>query len=385
MGVGVAHAQSDGETEVARQRFREGVGHYDKQEYDKARLAFLQAYLLKPHPAVLLNLAQSELRAGRHAEAAEHFAKYIRENPTAPAMDHAKAAFDEARQKVAELNLQVNATGAIVSVDGTEAGRSPLPGVLYLMPGRHTIAARKGSVSADRALDAVAGQRIYVTLELGEGHAAGAAVAPASALGTSSSLGQSPDGQQPGEPPMDDGSSQGFFSWITNSPAAIATVTVAGLALGTSAVLAGFARNRYSAANNVKNQIMDNLQQNVDAGFLLESPHACGDDGVANGVATFGDLVTPDGRAMLVEDYSNACDLFSERSDSGDRLRTLSLVSLGVGVFATVGTVAWYFSDTGASPGANGSAKAAAASKRAVTISPILSADTQGVWVNVSF
>src|SRR5262245_23442713 len=79
-------AQSDGETEVARQRFREGVAHYDRQDYEKARLAFLQAYLLKPHPAVLLNLAQSELRAGRHAEAAANFAKYLRENPTAPAL-----------------------------------------------------------------------------------------------------------------------------------------------------------------------------------------------------------------------------------------------------------------------------------------------------------
>src|SRR5688572_14905382 len=82
--------QGDNETEIARQRFREGVAHYDRQDYEKARMAFLQAYLLKPHPAVLLNLAQSELRAGRHAEAAENLAKYIRQNPTAPAMEHAK-------------------------------------------------------------------------------------------------------------------------------------------------------------------------------------------------------------------------------------------------------------------------------------------------------
>src|SRR6187549_2744232 len=90
-----AAAQSDGETEVARQRFLEGVKHYDQKDFDKARLAFLQAYLLKPHPAVLLNLAQSELRAGRFADAAQNFAKYVRENPGAEAMSHAKAAFEE--------------------------------------------------------------------------------------------------------------------------------------------------------------------------------------------------------------------------------------------------------------------------------------------------
>src|SRR5690606_1518199 len=154
-----ASAQTDGETEVARQRFREGVAHYDRQDYEKARLAFLQAYLLRPHPAVLLNLAQSELRAGRHAEAAENFSKYIRENPSAPAMDHARSGFEEARQRVTELNVQVNASGASVSVDGADVGRSPLPRAVYLMPGRHSVVARKGTASAEKVLDAVAGRR----------------------------------------------------------------------------------------------------------------------------------------------------------------------------------------------------------------------------------
>src|SRR5688572_1685364 len=117
LGLGEAHAQGDGETEVARQRFQEGVQHYDRKDYEKARLAFLQAYLLKPHPAVLLNLAQSELRAGRYAEAAENFSKYVRENPTADQMSHAKAAFEEARDKVGEVSVEVNATGAIINVD----------------------------------------------------------------------------------------------------------------------------------------------------------------------------------------------------------------------------------------------------------------------------
>ena len=56
----LAQTDADGETLVARQRFEEGVKHYDAKEYDKARLAFLQAYLLKAHPAVLLNLAPSD-------------------------------------------------------------------------------------------------------------------------------------------------------------------------------------------------------------------------------------------------------------------------------------------------------------------------------------
>ncbi|MEZ4376462.1 MAG: hypothetical protein R3B07_37000 [Polyangiaceae bacterium] len=76
-----AQAQSaDAMTEMARQRFQEGVQYYDAKDYEKARAAFLQAYALKKHPSVLLNLAQSELRSGHEADAAQHFETFLREN-----------------------------------------------------------------------------------------------------------------------------------------------------------------------------------------------------------------------------------------------------------------------------------------------------------------
>ena len=58
-----ALAQDDPVTMQARARFKEGVDFYDKGSYENARLAFLQAYALKKHPAVLLNLAQSSAKA----------------------------------------------------------------------------------------------------------------------------------------------------------------------------------------------------------------------------------------------------------------------------------------------------------------------------------
>ncbi len=338
--------------------------------------------MLKPHPAVLLNLAQSELRAGRHAEAAENFAKYIRQNPTAPAMEHARAAFEEARQKVAELNVEVTVPGATVSVDGADVARSPLPNVLYLMPGRHSIAARKGSGNANKTLDVLAGRRVYVTLELPNSYAAPNALeaSGADAQGSAATLGQ--DAPASAEPP-DAKRSKGFFAWIADSPAAIATVSVAGLALGTSAVLAGFASNRYAAANDAREQIMSALQDNVNTGVIGSSAVPCGEEGVANGVGNFNSLVPVERIDRLIGDYANACRLFSERSDSGDRLKTLSLVSLGVGAFATVGTIVWYFSDTGES--STDTAKTSPGAKRSATVLPLLSRDTQGVWLNLSF
>lgn len=371
-----AHAQSDGETEVARQRFREGVAHYDRQDYEKARLAFLQAYLLRPHSAVLLNLAQSELRAGRHAEAAENFAKYIRQNPTAPAMDHAKAGLEEARQRVTELNVQVNAPAASISVDGADVGRSPLPSEIYLMPGRHSVVARKGTASAEKVLDATAGRREYITLELREGYTP-SPVMPQNGAGTMQAASTGPVGAEP-----DDRGGQGFFEWLGSSPAAVATISVAGLALGTSAVLAGFANNRYAAANDARSQIMSALQSDVDDGHIGSDAVPCGSTGIANGMAEFLDL-SESAQAERIDQYANACNLFTDRSDSGDRLKTLSLVSLGVGAFATIGTIVWYFSDSGSSSG-SASSKGSGESGRA-SLTPLLTPDTQGLILDVSF
>jgi hypothetical protein len=376
-----SHAQGDGETEVARQRFREGVAHYDHQDYEKARLAFLQAYLLKPHPAVLLNLAQSELRAGRHAEAAENFAKYIRENPTAAAVDHAKTGFEEARQKVTELNVQVNATGATVSIDGADVGRSPLPNSVYLMPGRHSVVARKGEASAEKVLDAVAGRREYIALEMREGYTPSPLLPAGSEGSTSGQLAAS--GAAGSTPGADAGTGKNFFSWIGSSPAAFATVTVAGLALGTSAVLAGFASNRYAAANDARSQIMGALQQYVNADVVASDTVPCGPSGLANGVASFDSSYSAAQQAVVVGQFKNACDLFTERSDSGDRLKTLSLVSLGVGAFATIGTIVWYFSDSDG--GGGGSAEGSTTPRGSASVSPILSPDTQGLMLNLAF
>lgn len=381
--AGTGRAQSDGETEIARQRFREGVAHYDRQDYEKARLAFLQAYLLKPHPAVLLNLAQSELRAGRHADAATNFAKYLRENPTAPASDHAKSGFEEARQRVTELNVQVNATGASISVDGGDAGRSPLPSSLYLMPGRHTVLARKGTASAERVLDAIAGRREYITLELEEGYTpqpvAAAGATPSSGGLVTSVAGT---GQVGAEPGADTGHGQGFFEWVGSSPASVATVTVAALALGTSAVLAGFASNRYAAANDARSQITAALQGHVASNVVAADTVPCGANGIANGIVQFGPGVPEVSQTNLINQYANACDLFTERSDSGDRLKTLSLVSLGVGAFAAIGTVVWYFSD---SSGGGAASSDETSPLRSASLVPLLSPDTQGLQLQLSF
>jgi len=185
----------------------------------------------------------------------------------------------------------------------------------------------------------------------------------------------------PAQPDQDSQSSTGFFGWLGDSPGAIALVTVGGLALGTSAVLAAFANNRYASANDARDQIMGALQANVNKGVLVGTAVPCGDDGIANRNDSFDSRVDPDDVVYLTNAFANACQRFTERSDSGDDLKTMSLVSLGVGVFATVGTIVWYFADTG---GDGDSAKANANGQRA-RLTPVITPGLSGVWLDVAF
>src|SRR5690606_25977054 len=125
--VGTAFSD-DALTDMARQRFQAGVKFFDQKKYEEARAAILQAYALKRHPAVLLNLAQSELRANRPAEAARHFAQYLRENPNSTSLERQEAerGLAEARAKAGRISVSVNAAGADVFVDDEFIGKTPL-------------------------------------------------------------------------------------------------------------------------------------------------------------------------------------------------------------------------------------------------------------------
>jgi len=108
----------------------------------------------------------------------------------------------------------------------------------------------------------------------------------------------------------------------------------------------------------------------------------CGQNGIASGSVEFGPGVPPGQQETLVEQYGNACNLFNERSDSGDRLKTLSLVSLGVGAFAAIGTVVWYFADSG---GSGSTASDDTIRVRRVALSPLLSPSAQGLQLQLDF
>lgn len=318
-------AQDDAATEMARERFQEGVKFYDAKQYAKARAAFLQAYALKKHPAVLLNLAQSELRSGHEAEAANHFSQYLREAKEASAMERQEAekGLAAAKAHVGEFNVSVDGgAGAEITVNGNAQGVAPLPGPIYLAPGNHTIEARLGGQTTSQTVTATAGQTGSVALSFTGGEGGGA---PPVVPGPDAGPGPTPppggnaggsfqvDSSQPRQP---------FFEWAAESPVAWvgAGVTVLGLAGGIGFALAS--SGSYDNADSIANKIRTDAQAQGEVG-------PCG----------------PPPKAR----YLDACNKYNDAVDRGDSQKTLSTVSFVVAGVAAAGTIIYYFVDTGSS------------------------------------
>lgn len=168
-----APARADDTKELDRQvqaRFREGVTAAEAGRLEPARLAFSQAFALRPSPTIAYNLGRVELRQGRFVDAAQHFTDAITMPgaTTDPAQREARKALAEALEKVGRVVLSASIDGAELFVDGQPVGRAPLRiDQLFVPPGAHAFkAAKEGyrDTQLTRAVDI--GQQIEVKLTL---------------------------------------------------------------------------------------------------------------------------------------------------------------------------------------------------------------------------
>lgn len=154
-----AVAQDDPTTVQARARFKEGVEAYDKGKFEEARLLFLQAYTLKKHPAVLLNLAQSSAKSGHYLDASKYFQQFLKEaDATAAQKRDAEKGLADVRQKVARIEV-VAPAGTEITLDDQRVGTTPME-PLDVEPGQHTVKSPSSSVT----VIATVGQKVEAKL-----------------------------------------------------------------------------------------------------------------------------------------------------------------------------------------------------------------------------
>jgi tetratricopeptide (TPR) repeat protein len=140
----------DPTTGIARARFKEGVAFYDKGEYERARASFLEAYALKKHPAVLLNLAWSCVKSGRALEAERDFKQVLTESKDITDKQRADATdgLAQSRTKLGRIEV-VATTGTEVTIDGEKAGIAPLAEPVSVEVGAHTVKFKGADGSTD--------------------------------------------------------------------------------------------------------------------------------------------------------------------------------------------------------------------------------------------
>lgn len=272
-------AQSDSVKQLARQRYGEGVKAFDAGRYEDARNAFLQAYALTKHPAVLLNLGQSELRSNHPEDAGNHFQQFLREHSAATAEERttARAGIAEAKKKASQVVVSVDAAGADVSIDGTTVGKSPLPDPVFIKPGKHTVFATLAGKSAAAAIDTKPGLAATATLTLGAGAPAPAPVPappspPTGPSGPPAGPATPPPGMAPITPPMGGPlqpqplppymqnplpvpEPESFFHWYKRKPIAWVGTGVTGLGLVLGIIGSASASSASSSTNSVADQI----------------------------------------------------------------------------------------------------------------------------------
>lgn len=356
-----APTQSDALTEMARKRFEEGVRHFDQGDYPRAQAAFLQAWALKKHPAVLLNLAQSELRAGNHVDAARHFAQYLHEYPDTPQDQQALAqeGLRDARKHTGLLEVAVSTEGAEVLVDGEVVGRSPLPGPVDVQPGSHQVEVRlPGAPPASQQTSVQAGQSVPLHFVVETPASAEEAVPPA---------GGDPTGREP-EPDAEPGGRKSFVSWAGSDPVAWGTLGATGLGLGLGVTFAFMTAAAADDADSVSAQITavasrDDGLQNYEGLDRRDNPCA---DPVPKTVQT---------------DYAPACAQLRDHLDTRDSRRTKMWIGFGLAAVGAAGTGVAYYLRTQPQD----EAAAHRETKGFTAVTPLWSPEVTGVGVVGSF
>jgi hypothetical protein len=377
-----ARAQDDVTLSMARERFKEGVTYFDKKDFAKARVAFLQAYALKKHPAVLLNLAQSELRSGHEADAAQHFSQYLREHKEASESERqsAETGLNAAKALVAEVTLDVDVSGAELSVDGEVLGSSPLPGPIFLAPGSHRLVARKEAKTTSSDVSLAAGQKTRLGVKLAAAPN-DAPVPPPRGEVSSPPPPESDNGgaTEPAPEPESHQTRKPFVRWVASTPGAIVGVGLTGAGLIGGAAFSFGSKAAYDAADSVADKI-------ADTAILDGKPErrgACVDPEGWLAKTEFYDGSSAkevSDRQKRAGEYQRNCSKYQDNVKSGDRFKTLAIVSFAVAGAAAVGTIVYYFVDSKESDG-----QARRSPRRRVTVLPIYQPGFAGGLISGTF
>ena len=154
----------------AEQLFREGMTAAEQGDLAGAARAFEASYRRNPVPEVAYNLAMCRQELGDSPGAANAFREYATALGTRITPEQAadvEAHLGTLLPQVGRLSVEVGESGAVVAVDGSQVGTTPLGPWVAVTPGRHHVtAAKEGFVEASMTVDVLAGETASVALTM---------------------------------------------------------------------------------------------------------------------------------------------------------------------------------------------------------------------------
>jgi hypothetical protein len=329
-----ARAQSAAEdptTDMARARFKEGVGFYDKGQFEQARASFLQAYALKKHPAVLLNLAWSSLKSGHTLEAEHYFKQFLTEGKDITDKQRADAndGLTQSHAKLGRIEVAA-AAGTEVTVDGDKAGTTPLPDPILVEPGAHTVKFKgpDGATDTD-SVTVLAGEKAiarFAKTASAAPPAAAAATPPPASTDTEATPPSPPPAAEtpkPAEaPPAKQTVNLSPERSLLSPPETLAPVIVGGVVVVGSAALA--------IVMLISKQTAQNKANDTAAQISAHGGTSCSPPSIAADATTTLDKV------------QTACGEYQNDNQDVNTDATIGNIALGVGVIAAVGTIVYW-------------------------------------------
>jgi hypothetical protein len=317
-------AAEDPTTDMARARFKEGVSFYDKGQFEQARAAFLQAYALKKHPAVLLNLAWSSLKSGHTLEAERYFKQFLAEGKDSTDKQRADAndGLNQSHAKLGRIEV-IAAAGTEVTVDGDKVGSTPLPDPVLVEPGAHTVKFKgpDGATDTD-SVTVLAGEKAIAHFAKTAAAAVPVAPGPApAATPPASETEPSPpaqEGSKPAaQPPAKETVSAGSHTNLLAPPENVVPVVVGGVVVVASIGLAIGVVLAKQSAQDKANATADQIRGH--GGTSCNPP-------------------TP---ASLMG-LADACNQFISDNNDVNTDATIGNIAVGVGVAALAATVIYW-------------------------------------------
>jgi tetratricopeptide (TPR) repeat protein len=170
LGLGQARAAEAPSEEAAMKHFARALELVDQSDFQGALQQFKDAYAAKPHFAVWYNIAQAHISLGQPLEAIEALLRCLREGQDQIPPEKRLQVEEQIKSLEAflgELEVTTEPSGALLTVDGREIGRTPLSEPIRLVAGMHKIAASlDGRPTVERTVSMQRERRYQLYLQL---------------------------------------------------------------------------------------------------------------------------------------------------------------------------------------------------------------------------